>query len=155
MVASAVGGYERCSCPKLQELRTGLFRPPHCLLDQWHLWNLCESQLENINGETSTSLQAEDTCQNDEPANTFPIYGGPPRKKRKRTETDEILAAATSALKSLGSRQAQQSSLYSSIGQVVTHTLESLNGEQQQKCISEIFSLLAKYTAPTTGPSEA
>ncbi|GBM93219.1 hypothetical protein AVEN_143162-1 [Araneus ventricosus] len=66
---------------------------------------LCESQLENINGETSTSLQAEDICQNDEPANTFPIYGGPPRKKRKRTEIDEILAAATSALKSLGSRQ--------------------------------------------------
>ncbi|GBN67489.1 hypothetical protein AVEN_128941-1 [Araneus ventricosus] len=56
---------------------------------------LCgESQLENLNGETSTSLQAEDTCQIDEAANTFPIYGGPPRKKRKRTETDEILAAA-------------------------------------------------------------
>ncbi|GBN79264.1 hypothetical protein AVEN_87623-1 [Araneus ventricosus] len=114
---------------------------------------LCgESQLENLNGETSTSLQA-DTCQ-DEAANTFPIYGGPPRKKRKRTET-EILAAATSALKSLGSRQGQQSSLYSSIGQVVMHTLESLNGEKRQKCMSDIFSLLAKYTAPTTGPSEA
>ncbi|GBN30600.1 hypothetical protein AVEN_216119-1 [Araneus ventricosus] len=116
--------------------------------------DLCESQLENINGETSTSLQTEDTCQNDEPANTFPIYGGPPRKKRKRTETDEILAAATSALKSLGSRKGQ-SSLNSSIGQVVTFALESLNGQQQQKCISEIFSLLAKYTAPTTDPSEA
>ncbi|GBN23190.1 hypothetical protein AVEN_51194-1 [Araneus ventricosus] len=115
---------------------------------------MCESQLENINGETSTSLQAEDTCQNDEPANTFPIYGGPPRKKRKRTETDAILAAATSALKSLGSRKGQ-SSLNSSIGQVVTFALESLNGQQQQKCMSEIFSVLSKYTAPTTGPSEA
>ncbi|GBM72349.1 hypothetical protein AVEN_178029-1, partial [Araneus ventricosus] len=93
---------------------------------------LCESQLDNTtNGETSTSLPAEDTYQN-EPANTFSIYGGPPRKKRKRTETDEILAAATSALKSLGSTQGQ-SSLYSSIGQVVTFTLETLNGQQQQK----------------------
>ncbi|GBL92587.1 hypothetical protein AVEN_123768-1 [Araneus ventricosus] len=116
---------------------------------------MCESQLENItNGETSTSLPAEDTCQN-EPTNTFPIYGGPPRKKRKRTETDEILAAATSALKSLESRQGQQSSLYSSIGQVVTFTLESLNDHEQRKCMSEIFSLLSKYTSPTTGPSEA
>ncbi|GBL72514.1 hypothetical protein AVEN_179071-1, partial [Araneus ventricosus] len=53
-------------------------------------------------------------------------------KKRKRTETDEILDAATSALKSLGSTQGQ-SSLYSSIRQVVTFTLESLNGQQQQK----------------------
>ncbi|GBM72354.1 hypothetical protein AVEN_178032-1 [Araneus ventricosus] len=95
------------------------------------------------------SLPAKDTCQN-EPANIFPIYGGPQGKKRKRTETDEILAAATSALKSLGSRQGQQSSLYSSIGQVV-----SLNAQEQRQCMSDIFSLLSKYTAPTTGRSEA
>ncbi|CAL1294879.1 unnamed protein product, partial [Larinioides sclopetarius] len=80
-----------------------------------------------------------------------PVFTGPPRKKR-RTEGEEVMAAATSALQNLGSRQA---SLSTAIGQVVAATLENLTPNEQRRWFVKINSILTEFTEASIDSNSA